>query len=112
MTKRGKDDLEWQELKKKVLARDQYKCRLMSILTAQEMGVLKKTATSVELNTLDPAHRYSVSTHPELCYELDNVFTLNRFSHECLDNCKDPVTGASIPRAIRDNWWIRINQSI
>jgi hypothetical protein len=106
--KRSKDDLEWVALKEKVIKRDKSKCRLSSILSLKEHLLLMKCGPLKMLRTLDPAHVFSVSTHPELCYEELNVVTLNRFSHTCLDNGLSPITGHIITREESIGWWKKI----
>lgn len=104
--RRDSNDVEWQAVKKVVFARDRI-CRVIKILTYKEYLILQKNAGS-RLSVQDPAHFLPVSTHPELCYNSDNIFRINRYSHDNLDNCRDPVTGKPITREERDNWWKRI----
>jgi len=108
LLRRDKNDTNWQTLKKEVLKRDRTSCQLMKVLTAQEMGVLKHLAPPYLLKVLDPAHYYPVSTHPHLIYTKENVYTLNRYSHEHLDNCENPLTGEPITFEERDLWWKRL----
>ena len=106
--RRSKDDEQWVLVKNKVFTRDNYQCQLCRVLTAQEMGVLKRTAHHFELGTTDPAHIFGVGPFPSLIYVLENIVTLNRFSHDMLDTCRSPINGDRITRNEREQWWIRI----
>lgn len=108
MGRRDSSDVRWKALKEKITKRDKSTCRLMRILTAQEYLLLRRKAPSKLLERLDHAHIHGVGTHPHMCYNEKNVILLNRYSHECLDNCKDPITAEPISREERDNWWRRI----
>lgn len=105
--RRSKNDSQWKELKQKVLARDKNSCVLRKILTPLEAMLLIKKAGS-RLNILDPAHVFPVSTCPHMCYMLENVVILNRYSHSMLDNGCDPITGDFIGQEKVQEWWKRI----
>jgi hypothetical protein len=105
--KRTNEDIRWQEVKEQVFKRDKGCCRLLRIVSARDFLILQKNARGA-LKLLDPAHVFAVGSHPELCYEIDNVVVLNRFSHECLDSCKDPITGERITFEERELWWEKI----
>jgi hypothetical protein len=107
MGRRDSNDLRWQEVKEIVHQRDKGRCRLLRVISAKEALILKKRAGS-RLQRLDAAHFRAVSELPEYCYDPDNLVKLNRYSHEALDSCKDPITHASISKAERDEWWIKI----
>jgi len=107
MGRRDRNDIEWKKVKEVVKARDDNKCRLIAILTLPEYYTYIHHAKS-RFFKLDPAHIFPVSTYPKLCYEKDNIVMLNRWSHTHLDNCKSPITGGSISRTERDDWWKRI----
>lgn len=104
--KRTKNDPQWVELVKRVKERDRG-CRLLPLLTPQEFLLLRKNAGSRLLHC-DPCHVFPVGAHPELCYDIENIVYLNRYSHDNLDNCKSPITGNPITREERDLWWARI----
>lgn len=106
MTKRGKDDEKWQSVKKEVKLRDGH-CRLIEVLSAREFLILQRNAGKL-LAKCDPAHVIPVGVAPHMVYMSDNVCLLNRYSHEMLDYCKDPLTGNAIYREERDAWWRRI----
>ena len=107
MSRRDKNDLEWQKVKAEVSLRDKNVCRLMRVLTPQEAYLLINKAGSL-LNRLTPAHVFPVSTDPRLCYCADNIMTLNQYSHSLLEECKHPLTGEKISKEDEKNWWIRI----
>ena len=100
-------DPKWIALKKEIQKRDRGECQLIPVLTAREFLIWRKNP-GVLSRGVDPAHVFPKGLYPSLKYELDNVWTINRFSHDCLDNCKDPVTGEDITKEERDNWWKRI----
>jgi len=104
--KRTIKDPEWVALRDFVFKRDKG-CRLLQVLSAQEFLILRKNAKE-RLSHLDPAHVLPVGAHPVLCYDKENVVCLNRYSHDNLDSCKNPLTGSPISREDRDAWWMRI----
>lgn len=106
MGRRDSDDKQWQSVKEEVRRRDRVD-RIFKILNAKEAFVLRRNG-SIQLQTLDPAHIIPVSSNSEIMYEACNIVLLNRFSHEMLDNCRNPVTGEHISRRERENWWVRI----
>jgi len=108
MGRRDSTDERWKALKEKITKRDKSGCRLMRVLTAQEYILLQKKAPSKLLYKLDHAHVWAVGTHPHMCYNEKNVVLLNRYSHECLDNCRNPLTAEPISREVRNDWWKRI----
>ena len=66
MSRRDSNDIEWQNVKKRIKKRDKNRCRLCEIMTIKEFLLFQK---SHPVNTrLDPAHCLPVSTHPKLCY--------------------------------------------
>ena len=105
--RRDSNDEQWQAVKKEVYARDKHFCRLCRILTASEMILLRKKA-GVYLKILDPAHYLAVSERPDLCYEANNICTLNRYSHSLLDDYRNPITGDYINKEEVKVWWDRI----
>ena len=107
MSRRDSSDEQWQDVKKVVRARDRTD-RLLKIVTAKEYLKLKKTAAPALLHRLDAAHVFSVSSHPQMCYDADNIILLNRFSHEQLDSCRDPITGDRITPQEQVEWWRRL----
>jgi len=108
MGRRDSNDPLWKEAKQKVLTRDGGKDRILLILSYKEYLILKKCAPANMLATLDPAHIFSVGAHSDEVYNIDNIVTLNRFSHTSLDDMKSPISGKGISREERDNWWERI----
>lgn len=105
--RRSSGDKEWQKVKKIVRTRDKDQCRLIRCLTAVEYLILKKNAGPY-LNILDPAHYLSVSERPDLCYDSDNICLVNRYSHQNLDDFKNPLTGDPISEEEVQKWWSRI----
>lgn len=107
--RRDSNDRQWQEVKDKVKARDKVD-RMLKTATPAEYLALKKKAGYL-LGILDPAHYLAVSDRPDLCYKSYNIVLLNRYSHECLDSFKDPITGEPISKEDVRLWWERILKS-
>ena len=107
MGRRGSDDKKWQDVKKKVEKRDQGRDRMELALSLVEYKILRTEAKQY-IKTIDPAHVIPVSRNYSMCYDEDNIISLNRYSHSNLDSCKDPVTGESISGEEVISWWIRL----
>lgn len=107
--RRSSQDKRWQEVKQKVRERDKSD-RMLRIVTPLEYVVLKKKAGPL-INILDPAHYKAVSELPSECYTVSNICLLNRWSHENLDNFRDPVDGHPISKEEVRKWWERIIKS-
>jgi len=102
-------DEKWEQVRNVVYERDGFKCRLCSILSSDEIFVFSKNCTSfIFSQTLDPAHVFSKGAFPHLRYEVRNIVILNRYSHFNLDNQKCPLSGKTISKAEKENWWKRI----
>jgi hypothetical protein len=106
MGRRDKNDLEWMEVKKKVWDRDSH-CRLIEVLSMREDLILQKSARNM-LSKCDPAHVFGVGAHLKLCYDVDNVYKINHWSHTMLDSMHNPIDGSSINHDEHEQWWIRI----
>lgn len=107
MGRRGSDDKQWQDVKKRVEKRDRGRDRMELALSLVEYKTLRSEAKQY-LRTIDPAHVIPVSRNYSLCYDEDNIISLNRYSHENLDSCRDPLTGKSITKEEVNRWWIRL----
>ena len=107
MSRRGPDDIQWKACRSAVFERDGHKCRMLRIISVSEAIALKRAA-GVLMNKNDPAHFLAVSERPDLYCDVNNVCTLNRFSHSCLDSNKDPITGSPISSENVFAWWLRI----
>ena len=101
MGRRDSSDERWLEVKERMHKRDGGHCRMFKIISAKEALVLKKKAGGL-LQRVDAAHFRAVSELPSSCYDVDNLVSLNRYSHSCLDECRDPIYGGSISREERD----------
>jgi len=108
--RRDQDDKRWKDTRAKVYKRDT-RCRLLRVITPREYLELSRNAGPTRMTLMDPAHFKPVSSHPEFCYDVDNIVLLNRFSHEMLDSCKDPLSGKSITLEEREAWWKKILKS-
>ena len=82
-------------------------CRLLKVLNANEYAEWEKNHNGLG-NILDAAHVFGKGAFPWMRYEIINVVTLNRYSHNCLDNGKSPINGKIITEDERMNWWWRI----
>jgi hypothetical protein len=99
-----KDQIIRQECRK----RDKNQCRLMKILTCNEMRELINNSIPLLLHRLDCAHVFGKNAYPKMRYLIDNVVLLNRVSHSWLDVGKSPINGKSITIEEKRVWWERI----
>lgn len=106
MGRRDTNDNRWKEVREEVFKRDKGD-RILKVLSLQEFYQLKRNAGSY-LRILDPAHYLEVSKRPDLCYEVNNIVTLNRYSHSNLDSFHHPITGEHISKEEVQKWWDRI----
>lgn len=97
----------WEETRNTVFKRDGNICRLVRILSAKDYLILQRNAKHL-LTVLDPAHVIARSRAPNLVYDPNNVVLLNRYSHEMLDSCCNPIDGKRITLQEREEWWMRI----
>lgn len=105
--RRSVDDEKWAATREAVFKRDNGKCRLLRVISARDAILLKRNAGQ-QLQKVDPAHIYPVSKNIPITYELANIVSLNRYSHEMLDSCRHPITGASISKEDVYEWWEQI----
>jgi 5-methylcytosine-specific restriction endonuclease McrA len=102
------DDPKWKEVADIVWKRDKGQCRLLSRLKIDnlEMYMYFINTNLPSLYTkLDLAHVIPRSQSSELYYEPNNIVLLNRISHSWLDSYHHPVTGKSITKEEREEWW-------
>ena len=104
----NKTDNEWEVAKKRVWERDGGKCRLLSILSPEEVEQAKANTGFFMSQPLDIAHCIRRSQSQKLYYEERNLYLLNRLFHSKLDSYQNPVTGRGMSREDADAWWIRI----
>jgi hypothetical protein len=97
-------DEKWIELVKKVRERDSNCCRLIKILSYTEIQRLKNNSNGL-YKIIDPAHVIRRTKDFSLKYDVDNIVCLNRWSHGCLDQYKDPIDGKSISKEDVESWW-------
>jgi hypothetical protein len=106
----GKNDVKEQSEDSKLSAfvreRDEG-CRLLKVLTAEEYAEWKKNNNGLG-GILDAAHVFGKGAFPWMRYNKNNVVTLNRFSHVCLDMGKSPVNGQMASVNEIQQWWRRI----
>lgn len=55
--------------------------------------------------TIDPAHVFPRGAFPQLKYDSENVVPLNRYSHSCLDQMRNPINGNQITKEEQIGWW-------
>ena len=102
-------DQEWEDVKSDVFKRDDYHCQLLSSnLTDSEKMDFNINAPSELLCILDPCHIFGKGAYPHMKYDKDNIVTMNRFSHSCIDQCCNPITGKQINDGERERWWVYI----
>jgi len=82
-------------------------CRVLKILSEEELEEWRTNHNALG-NILDAAHIFGKGAYPWMRFDDKNVVTLNRFSHNCLDNGKSPINGKSITDSERAGWWRRI----
>ncbi len=87
--------------------RDNYSCRLLKILTADEKKQLKRNSNGL-FKILDHAHIIGRNEEPSLKYAVNNIILLNRYSHSNLDKYIHPVTGKCISKEEQLEWWYKI----
>jgi hypothetical protein len=97
-----------QIIQQECLKRDRNRCRLMGILTYNEMRELVNNSIPLLLNKLDCAHVFGKNAYPKMRYVIDNVVLLNRVSHNWLDSGKSPINGKTITVEEKQVWWERI----
>lgn len=100
-------DLEWEKVRAEVYVRDNGRCRLIECLDFDEFQELKQNSGGLHKG-VDPAHVLRRSEAPSLIYNKDNVALLNRFSHSCLDQFRNPINGKPIKKEEYVYWWKRI----
>lgn len=105
---RGPNDKQWQDLKKKINEKYNYKCQLITKLTVQERYILAQHAVTNQLAIVDPAHVIAVSKNRDMMYDEDNVILLNRYSHDQLDHNCSPIDGRHLSQEKVHKWWARI----
>jgi hypothetical protein len=82
-------------------------CRLLEVLSSEEMAEWQKNQNGLG-GILDAAHVFGKNAFPWMRFDEKNVVTLNRFSHNCLDNGKSPIDGRTITDDQRRLWWQKI----
>lgn len=101
-------DLRWDEVRDEVRFRDKYECSLYRKLLQEkrfeEANFLKENAGPLFFK-LDVAHIFGKGAFPHMRYDVDNLVLLNRFSHNSLDESRNPVTGVQISKDEVIEWW-------
>ena len=111
--RRGPDDIEWQKCKKEVARRDGGVCCFCKTMTPKERSLFFQSFGKADVpyhmsQLLDPAHRLTAGTNPDIMYDPDNVFQLCRVHHDRLDTYRDPITDEYINKEKHDEYWERI----
>lgn len=104
------DKLKWEAIRQKVYIRDNFQCRLLYILPKNKIEELKINASSLYY-ILDPAHCLRKSRYPSLKFKIENIITLNRYSHIQLDNLCHPINGKYIGEVKCLEIWKQILES-
>ena len=100
----SKVDDKWIAVLEQVRKRDGYRCRLLDKVTEEEKSEIKRKSYGFH-KLLDCAHVFGRGAYPHMKYNVDNVVLLNRYSHSCLDQGRDPITGEQISPERLENWW-------
>jgi hypothetical protein len=82
-------------------------CRLLKLLSAEERIEWQRNQNGLG-GILDAAHVFGKGAFPWMRFDDKNVVTLNRFSHNCLDNGKSPINGKAITPEQKETWWKKI----
>jgi hypothetical protein len=82
-------------------------CRLLKLLSVEENVEWQKNQNGFG-GILDAAHVFGKSAFPWMRFDKKNVVVLNRFSHNCLDSGKSPISGKMITDSKRKEWWRKI----
>ena len=90
-----KRDLRWEAVREKVFAKKGGLCFFIQSLSCLEMTDLIHKSNGLYL-IIDIAHVLPKDLYPELYYDEDNLFPLNRYSHSCIDNLLHPQYGTKI----------------
>lgn len=97
-------DEKWKEVKSTLPKYCEFYSALEETGRADLVSALRKNAGHL-LRQLDGAHVFSRSRYPHMKYDPLNVVSLNRWSHSCLDQYRDPIDGKSIDKETHDAWW-------
>lgn len=98
-------DEQWIETRSQI---DLTHCRLLQILMEfkDSSGIIELRQNAGPLiECIDPAHVISRGSAPHMKYDIDNIVPLNRFSHSCMDQSRDPVTGRQVTGEVITEWW-------
>jgi hypothetical protein len=82
-------------------------CRLLKLFSAEERAEWQRNQNGLGV-ILDAAHIFGKNAFPWMRFDEKNIVTLNRFSHNCLDNGRSPINGKAISDDLRKAWWRRI----
>lgn len=102
-----KGESEDSKLRKMIETRDGGRCRLMANLSLYDKSTLLSNSGG-QHKMLDAAHVFGKGPFPHMRYVKENIVLLNRFSHNCLDTQKSPITGKPITAEEKEQWWCLI----
>lgn len=105
MGRRDSNDPEWRKVKEIVKKRDHDQCRFIQKCNPFQLMQMRRVAPSAMMMHNDPAHVFPAGRYLHMIYDPENIVTLCRWVHDCLDNCKHPLTGELIERDRRDALW-------
>lgn len=80
------------------------RCSLLVLLDEDDKKVLIMNAGPL-LYSLDRAHVFGKNAFSWMRFNVENIVWLNRFSHNCLDNGQNPITGQKIRGDDVRAWW-------
>jgi hypothetical protein len=103
----GRDE-QWVETREEafnIYGRECLLIRALKDIKAHEyVKWIKKSSAGLH-KIIDPAHVFSRGAYPQLKYDPENVVPLNRYSHSCLDQMRNPINGAQITKEEQIGWW-------
>lgn len=103
----GKDD-RWIETRTEAFQIYGTECLLLKILKEIKaydyIEEIKDNSAGLH-KIVDPAHVFSRASAPQLKYDPENVVPLNRYSHSCLDQMRNPISGNLISKENVVAWW-------
>lgn len=103
-----KKDEKWDELRAKVLKRDNNECQFYSKCSDAEKKILDVYLKNKVMKTLDLAHYLPRGRFPQFRLDEDVVFILFRYIHFCLDNYINPFTNEKCTKEEIETFWKRI----
>lgn len=97
-------DEEWDRMKASLPNRCEFMDRLIATGNGEYIELIESLSNGL-CKTIDMAHIFSRGGYPHMKYDIDNVVSINRYSHNNLDSMRDPISGDSIDKSVVEGWW-------